>query len=90
MVSGGRQNSDDGPVDTRISLAKMRELLPADEKYTDEYLIQLRKELYDLAELALDCYFEEKRRKARQQGDGANAHTPDTGHSVSDQTDGRA
>lgn len=46
--------------DKRISLAKMRELLPPDEEYTDEYLLRLRDDLYALAELALDVYFEEK------------------------------
>lgn len=62
MGSGRRQQeSDVESVDGRISLAKMRELLPADETYTDEYLIEIRQQLYDLAELALDCYFHEKR-----------------------------
>jgi hypothetical protein len=65
MGSGGRRQKegDTGPVDTRITLAQMRELLPPNEKYVDDYLIQLRDELYNLAELALDCYFAEKRTK---------------------------
>lgn len=49
------------PEDTRISLAKMRELLPPDEEYTDEFLLELRSQLYDLAELALEVYFQKKR-----------------------------
>lgn len=44
-----------------ISLEQMREHLPPDEKYTDEYLIRLRADLYSMAGLALDCYFEEKK-----------------------------
>lgn len=62
MGSSGRQQEDNASsVDGRISLAKMRELLPANKTYTDEYLIEVRQQLYDLAELALDCYFHEKR-----------------------------
>lgn len=38
----------------------MRELLPPDEEYTDEYLLILREQMYELATLALDCYFERK------------------------------
>ena len=39
----------------------MRELLPANETYTDEHLIEVREQLYNLAEFALDCYFEKKK-----------------------------
>lgn len=46
----------------RITLDEMRALLPPNEKYTDEYLTQLREDLYSMAELALDVYFEKKRR----------------------------
>jgi len=45
-----------------LSLDEMREHLPPDEKYTDEYLTRLRADLYAMAELALDCYFEEKKK----------------------------
>lgn len=44
-----------------ISLDEMRALLPPDEKYTDEYLTELRKDMYGMAELALDVYFEKKK-----------------------------
>lgn len=47
----------------KISLEQMRELLPPGETYTDKFLIELRSQLYDLANLALDCYFESKKPK---------------------------
>jgi hypothetical protein len=55
----------------------MRELLPANETYTDEDLIELRTQLYDLAELALDCYFEEKKGTTQStvEEDERTAHT---------------
>ena len=49
-------------VERNITLAQMREMLPAGEEYTDEFLTRLRHDLYEMAELALDCYFESKKR----------------------------
>ena len=57
------------PEDTRISLAKMRELLPPDEEYTNKFLMELRSQLYDLAELALEVYFEKKRSARQPEGE---------------------
>ena len=71
----------------------MRELLPADETYTDEYLIEVRQQLYDLAELALEAYFENKKSdtaQATRMAGEEDVRTPGTPHSASDQKDGPA
>lgn len=45
----------------RLSIHKIRQLLPDNQEYTDEFLLKLRGELYELADLALDCFFEKKK-----------------------------
>jgi len=44
-----------------LSIDKCRELVDDDEEYTDEQIIDIRKQLYDLAELAFDDWAKEKR-----------------------------
>ena len=94
MGSGRRQQEDNASsVDGRISLAKMRELLPANETYTDEYLIEVRQQLYDLAELALEAYFENKKSdtaRATRTVEEEGVRIPGTRRSASDQKDGPA
>lgn len=70
----------------------MRELLPANETYTDEYLIEVREQLYNLAEFALEAYFENRKSGtalATRTAGGASVRTENTGHNVSDQKDDR-
>jgi hypothetical protein len=43
-----------------ISIEKCRELIPGSDKMSDEEIWQLRKELYEVAGLALEVYFVEK------------------------------
>ena len=43
-----------------LSLEKMRELIPNSDDLTDEFLEELRSEMYAMAELALECYFKNK------------------------------
>jgi len=43
-----------------ISIEKCRKLLETDnEKFTDDEIVKIREQLYKLAELSLDSYFEE-------------------------------
>lgn len=93
-MGSSRRQQEDGtdPVDGRISLAKMRELLPANETYTDEYLIEVRQQLYDLAEFALGAYFENRKSGtalATRMVEGASVRTEGTQRNVSDQKDDR-
>ncbi len=43
-----------------ISIEECRQLIPGSDKMSDEEIWQLRKELYELAELALEVYFEKR------------------------------
>ncbi len=46
-----------------ISLAKMRELIPDSDKYSDDFLIELRKEMEGFADLAFDCWLAERNKE---------------------------
>jgi hypothetical protein len=41
-----------------LSIQKCRELMGNSEDLTDEEIEKIRASLYEMAELALDCYFE--------------------------------
>ena len=42
-----------------LSIERCRELIPDNEKLTDAEIIKIRDSLYGMAELALECYFED-------------------------------
>ena len=44
-----------------LSLEECRAFIPKANKMTDDEVIALRKDLYEMAELALECYFETKK-----------------------------
>ena len=44
-----------------LSLEKCRELIPDSNKLSDQEIDELRKALYDMAELALEVYFHRKK-----------------------------
>ena len=44
-----------------ISAEKTRELIPDNEKYSDEEIEKIRTTLYGLADLAFDCWLEERK-----------------------------
>ncbi len=43
-----------------LSIEECRKLIPNNEEYSDDQIIEIRKSLYDMAELALEVYFQEK------------------------------
>jgi hypothetical protein len=45
-----------------LSIEECRKLIDDSEKYTDEEIVEIRKDLYEMAELALEVYFEKKKR----------------------------
>ena len=52
-----------------ISIKKCRELIPDSDELTDEEIEDIRWRLYGLAELALDCYFEDLKKKKHEVDD---------------------
>ncbi len=46
-----------------LSIEKCRELIPGNEEYTDKDIEEIRTTLYGLAELALECYFDDQKKK---------------------------
>lgn len=44
-----------------LSVEECRKLLDNEKDLTDEQVTEIRNSLYELAELALDCYFEKKK-----------------------------
>jgi len=44
-----------------LSIKKCRELIDGDEEYTDKQIEEIRRTLYGLGELALECYFKDKK-----------------------------
>ena len=47
-----------------MTLERMRELQPELANKSDKEVAEIRDSLYDLAELAFDCYIEEKKNKS--------------------------
>lgn len=47
-----------------MSLERMRELEPSLSSKSDEEVAEIREALYELAELALDSYFEKKKQES--------------------------
>ena len=45
-----------------LSIEQCRELIDDNHDLSDEEILQLRKELYDMAQLAFEVYFDKKRR----------------------------
>ena len=43
-----------------LSIEECRELIPEGERLTEKEVAEIRKTLYGLAELALECYFKER------------------------------
>ena len=43
-----------------LSIEQCRELIPGGDKMNEEEIVALRGDLYEMAELALECYFLEK------------------------------
>ena len=49
-----------------LSIDECRQLIPDGDKYTDEQIVEIRRTLYGLAELALETYFLKVDSKSQQ------------------------
>lgn len=48
-----------------LSIQKCRELIPDEKKYADAEIEKIRNSLYEMAELALECYSDNIHDKAK-------------------------
>ena len=48
-----------------LNIGQCRELIDANEEYTDEQIADIRARLYELGQFAFDCWLEEKQGKAK-------------------------
>jgi hypothetical protein len=46
-----------------LSIEECRKLIPDQEKYTDEQILEIERVLNGFADLAFDCWIEERRKK---------------------------
>lgn len=46
-----------------LSIEECRALIPDSDRLTDEEVAAIRRDLYEMAGLALECYFEDKNGK---------------------------
>lgn len=44
-----------------LSIEECRKLIPDSEKFTDEEILDIKRRLYDLAELAFECWLQENK-----------------------------
>jgi hypothetical protein len=56
-----------------LSIEECRALIPNNEDVSDEQIEELRKSMYELAKLALEIYFEEKRTENTEKRSGLSS-----------------